>query len=99
MREVYKEHLRARRTEAARLAFCPVLGHHCSFNTRGGDSVHKLMYVSLVGPPWTSSWAELLAQVVRPGGPAYKETGTVLKHSHAFSFSHRNLPRYLQGQN
>ena len=48
MREVYKDHPRARRTEAARLAFCPVLGHHCSLNTREGDLVPKPMYVSLV---------------------------------------------------
>lgn len=90
-----KDHLRARRTEAAGLALCPVLDHYCPLNTSGGGSVHKSAYVSLVGPPWTSSWAELLVQAVRPGGPAYRETGIVLGHSHAFSFSHRNLPRFL----
>lgn len=94
-----KDPLRARRTEAAGLALCPVLDHYCPLSTSGGGSVHKPTYVSLVRLPWTSSWAELLVQAVRLGGPACRETGIVLRHSHAFSFSHRNLPRYLRGQN
>lgn len=99
MREVYERHLRARRTEAAGLALCPVLDHYCPLNTSGGGSVHKPAYVSLVGPPWTSSWAELLVQAVRPGGPAYRETGIDTGHSHAFLFLREPPKVPLRGQN